>query len=154
MGTTVEGQEAITACPKYVKNPLRHSLRPRPRREAGTRIRRVRAPFVPPPGRPAHWTERARPEKTRRGRLYVLRVETGAGCGSVPRPEGKGRRQAVRRPLLPATPSPASALKGLDGQVGRDGSSPGGGGGGRRRRRLLLLAPAPAVIGASGRGSR
>lgn len=63
----------------------------------------------------------------------------------------RGGKAGAAGRLRAARPShPASALQGLDGQVGLDGSSPGGGGG-RRRRRVLLLAAAPAVIGASAR---
>ena len=95
-------------------------------------------------------------ERTRRSRAYVLRVETGAGGGGVPGAERKG--EAGRLRAARSSPPPASALKGLDGRVGRDGSilggGGGGGGGGWRRWRVLLLAPAPAVIRASGRGPR
>lgn len=87
----------------------------------------------------ADWAEGAR---------LLVRAPTGNACRWQWCSAG-GKAGAAGR-LRAARPShPASALRGLDGQVGLDGSSPGGGIGGRRRRCILLLAAAPAVIGAS-----
>lgn len=64
-----------------------------------------------PGGQPMGRRERA-PEGARRSSAYVVRVETGARGGGVPRAERKGEARRLRTARSSPPPPPASALKG------------------------------------------
>ncbi|XP_078296600.1 protein-L-histidine N-pros-methyltransferase isoform X2 [Panthera onca] len=112
-------------------------MKPRPRYEAGTRAWRMRAPFVPPPGRRLYPRGSAlRPLLSAPGGNWRRRRLRSAGGK-----EGGGGK-AVRRPLLP-TP-----------RLGPEGAGWASWArwleSGRRRRRPEAAAPPPPRPGAGG----
>lgn len=83
------------------------------------------------PARPADWAEGARPgESAPHRRSYVLRVETRAAAGGVPRAERKGEagRPRAARPS-PPPPRPCRGWMGKLGAMARARAAAAGGGG-------------------------